>query len=90
MTEPTLLQNLFNRYEIRQRVLNLKGRTRDNDCIAYFVGAANGLALAGDADGSDFIGRWTSLCLAFRGYKEIEKKLAEARASGVVFQEIAP
>lgn len=55
----------------RMGALGLKGNRRDDATIHFFVGAAQGLAWAGQADAAAHVATWTSLVLAVRGYAEV-------------------
>ena len=51
--------------------LQLKGKRRDDAAIHFFVGSAQGLAWAAQAEAAAHVAQWTSLVLAVRGYAEV-------------------
>lgn len=57
-----------------------KGKPRDRMAIAFWFGAAQGAALAGDNDTAHWIQRVGVFLIGTRGYSEIERIVAEADA----------
>lgn len=70
--------NLCNLFQERAAELSLRGKRRDDEAIAFFVGAAHGFALSGDDATAANIAAFASFGMAFRGYREIERALRDA------------
>lgn len=55
-----------------------KGRARDKMTIAFWFGAAQGAAVAGDNETGNWIQRVAVLLIATRGFAEVERMVREA------------
>lgn len=75
----------------RAEALNLKGKKRDAETIAYFVGASRALFLAGLTDESSHVATITMCFLVVRGYAalpELAAVKATAPATTETFQQV--
>lgn len=77
MDHVELIKRLCTRFQERVVACNLKGKRRDDEAIAYFVGAAMSLSLTSQANLAEAVSGWTSMILAMRGYKAIEAEVVE-------------
>jgi hypothetical protein len=62
----------------RAAALGLKGKKRDDAALDYFVGAAAGAELAGDAKLACHLGVVSAMIISVRGYIGVAELAAEA------------
>jgi hypothetical protein len=68
MTRHDKIKTIAERFRERAAALNLKGKKRDDAALDYFVGAAVGAELAGDADLAQAIALAATLIVSVRGF----------------------
>lgn len=75
---PLVIQ-LCQKWVERAEALKLKGVKCDDQCLAFFIGAGTGLALAGKTEEAAFVNTFAVFGVAFRGHLEVALKLREAQ-----------
>lgn len=73
----TIIQQLAKAYVERAATLQLKGKARDNDLIAFWEGASRALILTGNQEDGEWVNRVGWLLLCVRGYSEVERIVSE-------------
>ena len=56
----------------RSEYLGLKGKKRDDEAVAYFVGAASVLNIVGRTKESEQLSLFAAHVLAYRGFRAVE------------------
>ena len=70
-------QKLCVQFVERSDYLGLKGKARDAECLAFFVGASTALQTVDHADKGHVLG-CTAMIIASRGYGEVKRIADEA------------
>jgi hypothetical protein len=70
-------QSLCVQFVERVEYLGLKGKARETECLAFFVGAASALQTVGHPDAGHVLG-CTSMIVSTRGYGEVARVAKEA------------
>lgn len=67
---PNYITTLAKSIVERCNALDLKGKKRDNECLALWIGAIHGARLAGNEDMANHFERMAVYLIAIRGYSE--------------------